>query len=354
MKKIWYSSRFLIVVIAALAVARCNEKAEARATTTVTENAIAVRTQPVTDTVYAPVLRYSGSIASTTEATLSFKTGGVISKIYVKEGDHVTKGQLLAVLDLTEINAQVQQASQNAEKAQRDVNRVRNLYNDTVATLEQLQNATTQQQVTSEGLRIARFNQQYAQIRATESGTILKKVMNEGETAGSGAPVFYFSGTAGNDWVIRFGVSDKDWAVLRKGNKGAVSLDAYPQKTFNGLITEIAEGADRANGTYEVEVKVSPDGARFASGLFGTVQLQPAAQQRVVLVPIEALAEADGKKGFVYTVNQDQKTVQRHPVTIAFLEKDRAAIVSGLDNVQQVITEGVGYLTETATVKVVK
>ena len=97
-----------------------------------------------------------------------------------------------------------------------------------------------------------------------------------------------------------------------------------------------------------------PNGARFASGLFATVQLQPAAQQRVTLIPIEALAEADGKSGYVYTLNDDQKTVTRHAVTIAFLEKDKAAIVNGLDNVKQVITDGVGYLTEKATVKLIK
>lgn len=338
----------------ALAVASCKGKTNAANTTPVAENAIAVKLQRVTDTVYAPVLRYAGSMASTTEAMLSFKTGGIIAKIYVKEGDQVVKGQLLATLNLTEINAQVQQALQNAEKAQRDANRVSNLYNDTVATLEQLQNATTQQQVTAEALRIARFNQQYAQIRATENGTILKKLMNEGETAASGMPVFYFSGTAGNDWVIRFGVSDKDWAALKQGDKAVVSLDAYPYKTFTGLITKIAAGADRANGTYEVEVKVTPGGVRFASGLFGTVQLQPAERQHVVLVPVEALAEADAKTGFVYTVNPDQKTVRRHPVSIAFLEKDRVAIASGLDGVQEVITDGVGYLTEKAVVKVMK
>ncbi len=56
-------------------------------------------------------------MASTSEARLSFKIGGIVSRIYVKEGDHVVKGQLLATLDLTEINAQVQQASQGLKKA---------------------------------------------------------------------------------------------------------------------------------------------------------------------------------------------------------------------------------------------
>ncbi|MDF2187492.1 efflux RND transporter periplasmic adaptor subunit [Paraflavitalea sp. CAU 1676] len=353
MKKIFHSFRFLIIMAIAFTVARCNEETKA-ITQPVADNAITVKLQPVTDTTYAPVLRYSGAIASNSEATLSFKTGGIISRIYVKEGDHVLRGQILATLDMTEINAQVQQAAQGAEKAERDAKRVKNLYNDTVATLEQLQNATTQQQISSEGLRIARFNQQYAQIRATENGTILKKIMNEGELAAPGAPVFFVNGNAGSDWVIRFGVSDKDWAVLRLGNKAEVSLDAYPHQPFTGIVSKIAEGADAANGTYEIEVKVLPNGVRFATGLFGVVQLQPSTLQRVTLIPIEALAEADGKSGFVYTVGKDQRTVQRHAVSIAFLEKDKVAIVKGLDNVQQVITDGVGYLTEKSVVNVIK
>ena len=71
----------------------------------------------------------SGLINSDTEATLSFKIGGVIQKIFVEEGQKVTKGQLLAQLDLTEINAKVTQAKNANDKAKRDLTRVKNLYN---------------------------------------------------------------------------------------------------------------------------------------------------------------------------------------------------------------------------------
>jgi multidrug efflux system membrane fusion protein len=351
MKRIFFPLTFLLIAAVAVVLTGCNGHSQ---TATITEDAIAVKVQPVTTSRYAPVLKYSGSMATTAEARLSFKIGGIISKIYVKEGDHVVRGQLLATLDLTEINAQVQQASQGVDKVQRDVNRVKNLYNDTVATLEQVQNATTQLQVAEESLRIAHFNQQYAQIRATESGTILKKLMNEGELANPGSPVFMFNGTAGNDWVIRFGVSDKDWAVLKKGDKAAVEIDAYPNKNFTGIITEIAQGADVASGTYEIEVKVLPGGARFAAGLFSTIRLQPATEQTVTMVPVEALTEASDKTGYVYTVNADGKTVTKNKVIIAFLENNKAAIVSGLDSAKEVITEGVGYLTDKSVVKVVK
>src|SRR6185295_10504759 len=103
MQKIFKSTSYLLILVVSLAIARCNTKAKAADDT---ENVIAVKVQPVSTAPYSSVLKYSGLMASTSEARLSFKIGGVISKIYVKEGDHVERGQLLATLDLTEINAQ--------------------------------------------------------------------------------------------------------------------------------------------------------------------------------------------------------------------------------------------------------
>lgn len=338
----------LIVAASALLFASCSDN---KAQTPITEDAVIVKTQPVTFTDYATKLTYSGSLASTSETKLSFKIGGIISKIYVREGDHVSRGQLLATLDLTEINAQVQQASLSTEKAKRDESRVRNLFNDTAATLEQLQNVQTQLNVANEGLRIAKFNQQYAQIRATEDGTIIKKIMNEGELASTGSPVLMMNGTSNNDWVVRFGVSDKDWAILRKGDAATVSLDAYPDETFKGIINKMAEAADPQSGTYEIEVKVLPNGKKFAAGFFANIQLNSTAVQKVSMIPIEALAEADAKTGYVYVLNADQKTVVKKKVQIAFIDNDKVAIKSGLENVASVITDGTSYLTENTFVK---
>jgi len=276
----------------------------------------------------------------------------MVSKIYVKEGDRVVRGQLLATLDLTEINAQVQQAAQNLEKSKRDEGRLKNLYNDTVASLEQLQNSHTQTTVATEGLRIAEFNQQYAQIRATSGGTILQKLMNEGEFATAGSAVFLFNGTENNDWVVRFGVADKDWATLKKGDKADVSIDAYPDEHFTGVITKMAEGADAVSGTYPIEVTVAPAGHKLAPGLFCSLQLAPSSKHTFTLIPVEALAEGDGKAGYVYTLNADRRTVKKIPIRIAFLQNNKIAVSTGLDSVHEVITDGVGYLTEKSIVKV--
>src|SRR5258708_754640 len=174
--KLLFSLRLPLAVIMAFSLVRCGENKAA--VIPPADETIAVKLQPVTTANKGKILQYSGLIASNSEARLSFKIGGIISRIYVKEGDHVSAGQLLATLDLTEINAQVQQASQNLEKSQRDETRANNLYRDTVASLEQVQNAHTQTTIATEGLRIAHFNQQYAQIRASCNGAILQKPMN--------------------------------------------------------------------------------------------------------------------------------------------------------------------------------
>src|SRR5579872_586120 len=340
----------LAAMVIAISLVRCGENKAA--VTPPADEPIPVKVQPVTTTGGGQVLQYSGLIASNSEARLSFKIGGIISRIYVKEGDHVAAGELLATLDLTEIDAQVQQAAQNVEKAQRDEDRIRNLYRDTVASLEQVQNSHTQLTVAGEALRIARFNRQYAQIRATANGTILQKLMSEGEYASAGSAVLQFNGADRNDYVVRFGVSDRDWAVLHKGDKASVAMDAYPGQYFTGVITKMAEEADPQGGTYAIEVTVAPAGHKLAPGLFCNVQLQPPAGHRYAFIPAYALAEGEGSTGFVYTLNADRRTVTRLAVHVAFLQGDKIAISSGLDSVQQVVTEGVGYLTERSFVKV--
>lgn len=342
-----HTLRFPLAAIIAFGLVACGENRAA--VTPPAEEPIPVKTTSVIYGDQGRILQYSGLIASNSEARLSFKIGGIISRIYVKEGDHVTAGQLLATLDLTEIDAQVQQATLNVDKAQRDENRIKNLYRDTVATLEQVQNTHTALTVATEALRIASFNRQYAQIRATSSGTILQKTMNEGEYAAAGSAVLQFNGVDRNLWVVRFGVSDKDWAILHKGDKARIAMDAYPDHSFAGVITKLAEGAD-ADGSYAVEVTISPEGHKLAPGLFCTLQLQPPAGKPYYFIPASALAEGDGNTGYVYTVNADRRTVKKLPIRIAFLQGDQMAVSSGLENVGQIVTKGVGYLTERSIV----
>lgn len=313
---------------------------------------ISVRTVKVEQKTVTHDIVGSGMLSSKAESRPSFKTGGVIAKIYVKEGDNINAGQLLATLDLTEINSQVAQAQFNVDKTERDRQRVKNLYADTVATLEQLQNATTGAEVAKRTLDIAHFNQRFSEIRAAKSGKILKKLMNEGELAGPGMPLFVINEAASSDWVVRVGVSDRDWAALRVGNTATLAFDAYPNQTFNGRISKLADYADPMSGTFEVEITATPQGnTRFVLGMYAHVKMHPSSASVMTVVPIEALVEGNGTEGVVFAPNGAGGVV-RVPVKIGFIGNKEIG-VSGLGRVTEVITEGSSYLTEKSKIKII-
>jgi multidrug efflux pump subunit AcrA (membrane-fusion protein) len=137
----------------------------------------------------------TGQFTTDDETILSFKTGGIIAQVLVSEGDQIRKGQLLATLDLTEINTSVTQAKLGYEKAKRDYERVQRLLADSVATLEQAQNSKTALDIAAQSLEAAKFNQDYSQIRAVRDGNVLKKFINEGQQIASGSPVFQTNGS---------------------------------------------------------------------------------------------------------------------------------------------------------------
>jgi membrane fusion protein, multidrug efflux system len=330
------------------AMAACQTAAQKQEATT-DEVIIAIKTEPVTEAVRSEPIFVSGTVASSDEAKLSFKIGGIIRRILVEEGQTVRKGQLLASLDQTEINAQVSQAQYATEKAERDQKRVQNMLRDTAATLEQMQNATTGYDLARQNLQIAKFNQTYSQITSPIDGTVTRKFMNEGELAGVGSPVVMIASNRRSDWVVKVGVSDKDWARLKTGDRAAIYLDAYPDDTLSGTVTRLAQAADPMNKLYEIEIRLDPKGKRLATGLFAKVELKPSQSRTYAVVPVEAIVEGNGREAYVYVNNQGK--AKRLTVTVGYLDGDQVLITSGLENTKSVITAGSAFLTEGSSIK---
>lgn len=345
-----------------IALAGCGSKAEQAAKTgTPTEPAkqtangtpsrvrvVAVQQQQVRQSI-----RAAGMLATKEEVKLSFKIGGVIDKVYAEDGQMVQQGQLLATLNLREIDSQVQQALQGYEKAERDYRRAKALYADSVATLEQFQNAATALEVAKSSLTIAQFNKQYATIYAPVGGRVMRKLASESELIGPGSPVFVLS-TPGKGWVLRVGLADRDAVRLNVGDAATVTFSAFPGVTFNAYVSEVAAAATPGTGTYEVELLVNPQGKNFVTGLVGKAEITPAQSNAYKLVPVESLLEADGTRGVVYVLSKDGSAVQRRAVQVAFINGSQVALSGGVEPGERVVTDGAAYVSDNATVTVVQ
>ncbi len=318
------------------------------------DTAIRVKLAPVQQQAYARPVVTSGSITSDKESRLSFKTTGFISRLFVQEGDPVSRGQVLAALDQTEVRAMLIQSRSEYAKNSRDYNRLLSLYRDSTATLEELENARTRLDLAQQQLNVNRFNQQHATIYANQSGRVTHKWVSEGELTPGGTAIYTISSTNEQDWVIRIGVTDKDWIRIKVGDRATIQIDAYPNKPFIAVVAQLGQTADPVSGTFLVKLKLNVDHRRVASGMAAKVQIHPSVNQPVTFVPIEALTEIDGQTGSVYSLAPNGKSVARHGVHIAFVAGNRAAIDRGLSNIKSVVTEGTSYLSEATAVRVIR
>jgi len=286
----------------------------------------------------------SGKLASKTESKLSFKTSGIIQKILVDEGQSVEKGQLLAALNLSEIKSKDRQAELALQKAQRDYNRAKNLYHDSVATLEQFQDARTALEVAKANANIAKFNLEYSEIRAPSQGKILKRVAEANEIVGAGYLVFLFASTE-SAWVVRVNLTDKDIISVRLGDSASVSFDAYPERTFTCHVSETGNAADPYTGTYEVELYMDEQPESLVSGFITRVDIYPAKNvKNLIILPVEALIDAKGMTGSCYVIRNEKPV--RQTIEIYALMDTGVVVSSGLEDGDEVIVEGGEYIRD--------
>lgn len=316
------------------------------------QKSIPVKLKPLLRTEISQNISTSGQFSTDDETYLAFKTGGIIRKILVKEGDAIHEGQLLATLDLTEVNAGVSQAELGFEKASRDFDRVTNLYADSVATLEQLQNARTALDLAKHQLAAAQFNQRHSEIRGIADGFVLKKMANEGQVITAGAAVLETNGGKEDSWVLKAGVGDREWARIALGDSADVTLDALPNHSFPAVVVRRAEGTDAYTGAFAIELKLTGrQSPRLASGLFGAAVIHPSRKESGWLIPYEAILDGDAASGYVFVSNDDQ-TVQKIKVKIGDIMRDQVIVTSGLENAKDLVISGSAYLADGSPIRI--
>jgi RND family efflux transporter MFP subunit len=266
----------------------------------------------------------------------------------------VKAGQLLASLNLTEIKAQVQQAQIMLDKAQRDHARAKNLYRDSVATLEQYQNAKTGLEIAQEAYNAGAFNQSYAEIRALKSGFVLKKLANDGQVVGPGTPVVLLNGANKGNWVLKVGLSDRDWAATRVGDPAEITLDAVAEKSFKATVLAKSEGVDPVTGTLWVSLRISgAPTAQLAAGLFGKAKITPRGKIKSWVIPYDAILDGNATEGYVF-ITKDGKKAEKVRIQISSIDHGKVFVSSGLEEAQSLITSGNAYLDAGSAIKIVR
>jgi len=346
------ANKFLLYLLSALLLASCSQNSQNKTKKDQDTNEnVPVKLIQVEKRSINPKVAAHGIVTTNEDIRLSFNIPGRIKRIFIKEGDAVRRGQVIAELDLTEVDAQLNQTTEGYIKTVRDYSRLQNLYADSVITLEQLQNAETAMNVAKQSLDIITYNRSHSIIEAPSNGVVLMKMYNEGEYVGPGTPVCMISSDNNRNYIVKTSVSAKDRLKINNEDKADIQIEGFENKIFKGKIKHISQNVDYINGLYTIEIQLMPEKEKVAIGLFSKIEIIPRKTIEYYVLPLGCLTEGENNTAYVY-VPKDSSRVDKIGINIDFIEEDMAYIKTGLENIREVVYGGAGFLSETSTISI--
>ena len=310
----------------------------------------------------------TGSIEPVTEVTVGTQVSGIISKIYVDYNSEVKKGQVIAELDKTNLISTLNTAKANLNNAESTLNyqtanykRYKELYDKGLVSADEYENALltykqAKEQVISakESVQTAQTNLGYATITAPIDGVILGKAVEEGQTvaASYNTPELFTVAKDLNDMQVVADVDEADIGNVTEGARVTFTVDAFPNDTFSGTVTQVRQEATETDNvvTYEVVISARNDDLKLKPGLTANVTIYTTEMQGVLSVSNKALRftpvkETVGNKKIVdcngtskvWTLEGDKLVA--HAVKIGMTDGTHTQIISGVKEGQTIITE---------------
>lgn len=339
------------------------QKEQARAANLGKKKAVNVVLEKPSRQTIVPKLLFSGTLDPAWQAEIGSKVDGRLEKLYVQEGDRVSKGQVLALLERIDTEADLQSArgsyldaKTNLEKAELDLQRYQKLGASGAVSQAVVDNylfARNNARAKLEAARgtLASHESKAADTRiiAPNDGIIAKRYYQEGYYAKAATPVFAIADISKLKTTIH--IPEGNIASVAVGNKAKISLSAYADKKLEGTITRIAPVADSPSHTFAAEVSV-PNGENMRAGVFATVALEAMPKENALVIPIQAIVMRDDQKT-VFVPDKDG-FVRRKVIDVGYMDDKIAEVRSGLEDNESIVTEGHNKLREGTQIKMDK
>ncbi len=290
--------------------------------------------------------QYVGTVEASSSTAVSFTGTGLIGRIYVAEGQHVTRGQLIAELDKTQANNLLANAQAQVKEANDVYNRMKQLYdNNSLAEMKwvEIQSKVEQAQAQFE---LAKKNLADCSIKAPVDGIIGKKHMNSGETALPSEPVCDILDI--RTVKVNVSIPEKEIAGIHHNTPSLIYADALG-KSFCGDVIEKGIQADLMTHTYNIRILVPNKTNELLPGMVCKVSLSLGNQDRkeavpTITVPIRCVQCNSEGKQFVWIVRGTK--AHRQDITVGETVGNRIVVTSGLHENDKIIVSGYQKVSE--------
>jgi membrane fusion protein (multidrug efflux system) len=312
-----------------------------------------VKSKEVSVTELAPrkfdhYVQTQGSVDAEDNILVSAKSPGVVTSVYVKEGQQVSKGQVLAQIDNSVIIRSIEAQKSQLELAKTVFERQKNLWDQKIGTEVQYLQAKTNKESLEKQLESLNEQNDMMRIKAPISGTVDEVAIKIGENIAPGMPAVRVVNTS--DLKLIANVSEAYVTNIRKGNAAVINIPEL-KKEISAKVTFVGKTIDPLSRTFPVEIKLPSDGD-LRPNMTGVLKVIFHSEPSTIVVPVNVVQEVNKEKIVFVAETDGKQTVARKKVVTVEGVYDNLAQVKGLKAGDKVITFGYQGLNDGQVIKI--
>jgi membrane fusion protein (multidrug efflux system) len=316
----------------------------------ISDNRTAVTTAMLGKENFDHYVEIQGTVQADDYIDVTSEVAGRILKMTLEEGDNVRAGQLVATIDLEQLQKQIDEVKKSQELAITIYERQKRLWDQNIGSEIQFLEAKNNKERLEKSLETLNYQLTKAKVYAPVSGVVERVILQGGELAAPGAPIIQIL----NPNKLKV-VADVPETYLRAVTKGTPVKVAFPalDEEQQANVTQVGRTIDPANRTFEVEARIRKSSALIKPNLLAVMFIKDYAEKDVVTVPLELVQQEIGGKDYVFVMEQQAEATVAKKVYVKTGKSYAGTIIieEGLQGNEKLIIEGARDLADGELVK---
>lgn len=309
------------------------------------KNAVAVTSYLMKPQLFKRYIDLQGRVEADDIVNVSSEIGGRIISLNVKEGQSVSKGQLIATTDMSTLENQIAEINTNLSLAKTVFERQEKLWKQNIGSEIQFLQAKTNKEALEKSLETLQSQIVKKNIYAPISGIVDREFMKQGETASPGMPIVQILNT--RNLKVVTDAQEQFLTSIKKGDEVEITFPAIA-KTVTKKISMIGRTIDPTNRTFKFEINMNSLNGQLKPNLLAQVKINDFTQEDALVIPLSAIQEEVNGKKFIFKIedNNGKKRAKKSYVELGESTVGETIILSGIKAGDQLIVEGGKNLSE--------
>jgi membrane fusion protein (multidrug efflux system) len=285
-------------------------------------------------------IELQGNVTTKSVVTISAEFNGLLTRVVVKEGQRVSKGQLLAMIDDGGLSQQISQMEIQRDLAKTTFERQKRLWEQNIGSEIQYLQAKSNYEAQTEAIN--QMNQQLGKTKVTApfSGTIDEIFIEQGNLVTAGMSIMRLVNL--NNMYIETDVPERYVADVTKGKTVTIEFPVLGRK-MNSQIRQASDFINPSNRTYTIEVPVTEKDSNIKPNLTARLKINDYTNENAILIPQNIISEDAEGTQYVFIIKNIENnigTVERLNIETGKTQDDIIEVLSGLEPHMQLIKEG--------------